>query len=356
MFFVNNKTKNSYEPIESNQDPSLPSIQVLYEKYREMVFVICKRYAKNIDDANDLTQNVFLKIISAQSSFRGESQISTWIYRITTYEAIDHLRKNQIRRQRENEFRVQYEEEFQTEPTPDVGFEIDRRALHNVLSKVGETDRFILLKIVEGKKQSQIAKFLGVSRVAVFKRLSKMRNLFAEEYFTKQSDISCNSKSNSVFNCHFNYEELNSDKIDIDLVESLGKPHKTDYRLYKSESGDSEYKWRMEKPIPICRNEGAHTCKGYLGGPKLNYCDSFSRISIVPREETTALILKNSHCNKTDTQDFKKWDVPDTISDSKMLILPSELPRKSNRTCLGLNSLSNCSLDVATSHPAVFEY
>jgi RNA polymerase sigma-70 factor (ECF subfamily) len=49
------------------------------------------------DDANDLLQEIFIKIWSALPSFRGDAQLFTWVYRIATNETLNYLRKQRVR-------------------------------------------------------------------------------------------------------------------------------------------------------------------------------------------------------------------------------------------------------------------
>jgi RNA polymerase sigma-70 factor, ECF subfamily len=54
----------------------------LVEKYQRDVYRLCYRYVNNHQDANDMTQEVFLKAYRALERFRGDSSFSTWLYRI----------------------------------------------------------------------------------------------------------------------------------------------------------------------------------------------------------------------------------------------------------------------------------
>lgn len=56
------------------------------------------------DEAEDLTQEVFVKVSRALASYRGESQLSTWIYRIATNTALDKLRSPAFKHSLQNEF------------------------------------------------------------------------------------------------------------------------------------------------------------------------------------------------------------------------------------------------------------
>lgn len=67
--------------------------RILVEKYQEQVFRICMGYVHNEDDANDLTQETFIKAFYSLHSFKFKSSFSTWIYRIAVNICLNHLRK-----------------------------------------------------------------------------------------------------------------------------------------------------------------------------------------------------------------------------------------------------------------------
>ena len=63
------------------------------DRYGQQVFVLVDRIVSCQEDAEELTQNVFLKAFQQLSSFKAESTFSTWIYRIATNIAISAVRK-----------------------------------------------------------------------------------------------------------------------------------------------------------------------------------------------------------------------------------------------------------------------
>jgi len=66
----------------------------LLEKYRGPVFSICLRMVRNRDDAEDLAQDVFIKIFNILDRYNPSFPFSSWLYRITSNLCIDFLRKN----------------------------------------------------------------------------------------------------------------------------------------------------------------------------------------------------------------------------------------------------------------------
>ena len=62
-----------------------------------MVFRICSRYCQDKQEAEDLTQETFLRLERSLPSFRGDSVLGTWIYRISTNACLDHLRRRKVR-------------------------------------------------------------------------------------------------------------------------------------------------------------------------------------------------------------------------------------------------------------------
>ncbi len=72
---------------------SLPAFEELISLYEKKVFNYCYRMTNCREDAEDLTQEVFLKVYRSLPSFKGNSQFSTWLYRIAHNICIDKFRK-----------------------------------------------------------------------------------------------------------------------------------------------------------------------------------------------------------------------------------------------------------------------
>ena len=63
----------------------------LVDAYKEPLYWQIRRMVLNHDDADDVLQNTFIKVWTGLSSFRGESKLSTWLYRIATNETLNFL-------------------------------------------------------------------------------------------------------------------------------------------------------------------------------------------------------------------------------------------------------------------------
>lgn len=69
----------------------------LVRRYQERVYWIARRLVGNHADADDVAQEVFIKIYDSLKGFRGESSFYTWVYRVTVNAALNLLRRNKIR-------------------------------------------------------------------------------------------------------------------------------------------------------------------------------------------------------------------------------------------------------------------
>lgn len=68
------------------------SFQQLVGNYQQLVMNTCFGIVHNRNDAEDLTQDVFLEVFRTAENFRGESQLSTWLYRIATNRSLNFNR------------------------------------------------------------------------------------------------------------------------------------------------------------------------------------------------------------------------------------------------------------------------
>lgn len=66
----------------------------LVKRYEQQVFNHCLRMVNNRDDACDLMQESFVSVFKSLPSFAGDSQFSTWLYKITHARCMDHFRRN----------------------------------------------------------------------------------------------------------------------------------------------------------------------------------------------------------------------------------------------------------------------
>ena len=65
----------------------------LYERHKHRVYAVCTRMTHNPADADDLTQDVFLSLVHKIGSYRGESQFTTWLHRLTVNCVLMHFRR-----------------------------------------------------------------------------------------------------------------------------------------------------------------------------------------------------------------------------------------------------------------------
>lgn len=75
---------------------SLPSFDLLMQRYEKLVFKIAYGFGKNKDNALDITQNTFLKTFENLHSFQSHSSFKGWLMRITYNEGINWTRKNKF--------------------------------------------------------------------------------------------------------------------------------------------------------------------------------------------------------------------------------------------------------------------
>ena len=71
-------------------------IEAIYVQYRHRVYLWCLRIARNVEDAEDLTQDAFLLLCRKINTYRGESAFSTWLYRLATNITLMRMRRKTL--------------------------------------------------------------------------------------------------------------------------------------------------------------------------------------------------------------------------------------------------------------------
>lgn len=85
--------ENEGEIIQAIAADDKKAFSVLYERFSEKVYNTALSYTKGVEDAEEITQDVFFKVYKNATKFKGESSLSTWIYRIAVNTSLNYLKK-----------------------------------------------------------------------------------------------------------------------------------------------------------------------------------------------------------------------------------------------------------------------
>lgn len=147
----------------------------IVEKWQDMVFNTSLGIVQNFEDAEDLSQEVFIQVFESISSFKEEAKFSTWLYRITVSKCLDYLRSKKSKKRfaflkslyGDDNKTIAVPPDFQH---PGVKMENKENAarLFKALEQLPDTQKvaFVLNKI-EGLKYDEVGEVLGLSGSAV---------------------------------------------------------------------------------------------------------------------------------------------------------------------------------------------
>jgi RNA polymerase sigma-70 factor (ECF subfamily) len=159
----------------------------LVRKYQNMVFSLALRFLGNFQEAEDITQEIFITVFKQIETFRGESSMSTWLYRIAVNHCknrIKYLARRPVARERESMERSDSKAEglFASKPAkPDEILEAreTERFIMEALSDLDEDHKTILLlRELENLSYVEIADIMKLEEGTVKSKLHRARSAF----------------------------------------------------------------------------------------------------------------------------------------------------------------------------------
>ena len=156
----------------------------LYQRHSHRVYSLCLRMTRNVDEAEDLTQEVFIQLLRKIGSFRGDSHFSTWLYRLTVNQVLMHFRRTKRRKEAPDE--AQLIQAIGRNSTRTTTFPlVDRMTLNAALAQLPPGCRAVfVLFSVEGYKHEEIANLFGCSvgnsKSQLHKARKKLKRLLIE--------------------------------------------------------------------------------------------------------------------------------------------------------------------------------
>lgn len=139
---------------------------VLVKQYSDKLYWKVRRIVLSHEDANDVLQNVFIKVWSNLQNFQGKSSLSTWLYRIAINESLDFLRKQKLADKVSADEDVSVASRLMSDEYFD-GDEVQAR-LQEAVARLPEVQRMVFnLKYFEEMKYSEMSQILNTSEGAL---------------------------------------------------------------------------------------------------------------------------------------------------------------------------------------------
>lgn len=140
----------------------------IVRQHKSSIYSVCYMFAKDADEADDLFQEVLINLWKGMDSFRHESKINTWIWRVSFNTCISADRK----KKRKKEVRLSMDVNLFESPDEDSR---QIRMLHERIHRLQPFDRAIVMLWLEGISYEEIGAIVGISVKNVSVRLVRIK-------------------------------------------------------------------------------------------------------------------------------------------------------------------------------------
>lgn len=145
----------------------------VYEQSKDKIYRLCLGFMGNKNDADDLFQEVLIKVWSNLENFRKESNINTWIYRITTNTALLTLNRKTKLNQKETDYPPNINREIENLTSTNKEQEV--KNLYKAISSLKEIDRIIIGLLLESCSYEDISNITGLKISNVGVRINRIK-------------------------------------------------------------------------------------------------------------------------------------------------------------------------------------
>ena len=165
----------------------------IYDQYKILVYNVALNYLQNIEDAEEITQDVFVQLHYSVSEFKEKSELKTWIYRITINKCLDFIKHKSSKKRHfifgkksENQFEIQNISNFEHPGILLVNKE-KAEILYGVINELSENQKtaFILSKI-DGLSNPEISEIMnvGISSVEslIFRAKANLKEKLSKKF------------------------------------------------------------------------------------------------------------------------------------------------------------------------------
>ena len=187
--FMSNSNRDSSEPsddallLRDVQDGKQEAARVLFQKYRQLVYMIAYRFVRNPTDVADIVQQTFIAAFSQSHTFQGKSKLSTWLGRIAVNLSLNH-QKQSARRETVplDECNPENLDDGTTDPSQELATRERHDQLRQAVDSLSPNHRAIIaLHDLQGHSYEEISEILRCPMGTVMSRLYYARNALREK-------------------------------------------------------------------------------------------------------------------------------------------------------------------------------
>ncbi len=178
----NKSDEDLIKAIVQNNDTLL--FEVLYDRYATLVYNKCYGFARDEDEAKDLTQDVFLKLFVKLASFKGKSKFSTWLYAFTYNHCVNYVTRNtakKIEKKSVDYTDIENVSDSEIEDKEFLNMRVDK--LKKCMELISPDEKMILLlKYQDFLTIKEIESVLDIGESAVKMRIKRAKDKLIQVY------------------------------------------------------------------------------------------------------------------------------------------------------------------------------
>lgn len=162
------------------------AMTVLVDRYKDLIYTLALRMLKNREEAEEVSQDTFIKMYKSLSKFKGDSKFSTWLYKVAYNNCLDRIKKN---KKQWNDVAIDEFSEYQIKTLDNaldnLMAEERQQTIQNCLQLLPSDESFLLtLYYYEDLSLEDISKIVGITannvKVKLFRSRKKLTTILKQ--------------------------------------------------------------------------------------------------------------------------------------------------------------------------------
>lgn len=151
----------------------MTDFKTLIKEYHPLLYKVCRSYTDNSVDFEDLYQEILIQVWKSLNRFKGDSKLSTWIYRVALNTALTYQRKQKKKAIpiQEIQYAIIQEDTILEKREKEQQIEL----LYTCIRALKKEERSIILLHLEGKQYDEIAEIIGITTSNVGVKLLRIK-------------------------------------------------------------------------------------------------------------------------------------------------------------------------------------